>query len=471
MRVSQNLLSSVLTLAGLSVFAACKGPDLSLPMFWDELGVYGRGVIYMLDHGPGLLPSSLPPELSRGHPLFFYALFAGLLRLSGYSLEAFHSIALLISLGLIASVFVLGGRHAGPAGGLLAGAVFGMMPQVFAVACLGLPEMLLALLSLWALYAWNQSRALSYFALASLALMTKESALVIPAAAFVSLLWESGSLRSKLRKALWAWTPLISFCLFLFIQRVQNGWFFFPLHQEYISFRAEEITYRLSLLLSHVFVRQGRPVFWLLMLAGFAGVLAKSFWRGTRRKDRLLPAWERLLVIFIAGWSAFAGLNFYMDRYLLALFPPLSLLLASVWHHALPQGRWKAGMLLAIGSLAAVGFLLDWSKPAFAYDQDINYRQYLKVQQEVVNEIASCVENGEPFCASFPLYHCFEDARYGFTDPARRYEARIVPDSSTKVGGLMLPPGDPEQAAYWKQSDLRRGWEEGFFRAYVYCTK
>lgn len=471
MRISHTVIYPAAALAGLLGFAVLKWQDLALPFFWDELSVYARGVVYMVDHGPSLLPSSLPPELSRGHPLLFYALFAAILRLTGYSVEAFHAIALLISLGLIASTWLLGWRQQGPAGGLLAGAVLATMPQVFAVACLGLPEMLLALLALGSLYAWQQSRFWAYVALGSLALMTKESALVIPAATFASLLWESGPLRSKARKAAWAWAPLVPFGLFLFIQRVQNGWFFFPLHQEYISFRIEDIAHRLSLLLSHVFVRQGRPVFWLLMLAGLLGALASAFGRGGGIRGIRLPAWERLLLLFVLGWSAFAGLNFYMDRYLLALFPPLCLLLASLWHHTLPPGRWRAGALLAVGSLAAAGFLLDWSKPAFAYDQDINYRQYLQVQQAAVNELAACVEDDEPFCAPFPLYHCFEDARYGFIGPARRYAPRIAPDSSTRAGGLMLPPGDPALAAYWKPGDLRRSWDEGFVQAYVYCAK
>jgi hypothetical protein len=51
-------------------------PHLSVPYFWDELGVYSRAALYLYDHQISLLPNALPPELSRGYPLLCAALFA-----------------------------------------------------------------------------------------------------------------------------------------------------------------------------------------------------------------------------------------------------------------------------------------------------------------------------------------------------------------------------------------------------------
>ena len=39
-------------------FWTYKLRDLSLPYFWDELGVYGRAAVYLHDHALGLLPSN-----------------------------------------------------------------------------------------------------------------------------------------------------------------------------------------------------------------------------------------------------------------------------------------------------------------------------------------------------------------------------------------------------------------------------
>ena len=48
----------------------------TLPYFWDELGVYSRAAIHLYEHGPGILPSALPDELSRGHPTLIPFLFS-----------------------------------------------------------------------------------------------------------------------------------------------------------------------------------------------------------------------------------------------------------------------------------------------------------------------------------------------------------------------------------------------------------
>jgi hypothetical protein len=105
-------LSVLLMGLGLILFIWAKWSDLSLPFFWDELGVYAPGVLHLVDNGVGILPADMPPGLA--------------------------------------------------------------MPNVFAQAHLVLPEVLLALLVIWALYHYYQHRYWAYVIWASLAVLTKE---------------------------------------------------------------------------------------------------------------------------------------------------------------------------------------------------------------------------------------------------------------------------------------------------------
>ena len=85
----------------IALFFLFKLSHLHLPYFWDELGVYSRAALYMFDHQISLLPSAIPPELSRGHPLLCTVIFAAGFRILGPHVWAGHLTALLWSCGLL----------------------------------------------------------------------------------------------------------------------------------------------------------------------------------------------------------------------------------------------------------------------------------------------------------------------------------------------------------------------------------
>jgi hypothetical protein len=81
----------------LIIVAIIKIPHLYIPHFWDEAWSYSPAVQYMFEHKLGLLPSALPAEYSKGHPLLFFFLSASWMRIFGDSLVSKHSFALLVS--------------------------------------------------------------------------------------------------------------------------------------------------------------------------------------------------------------------------------------------------------------------------------------------------------------------------------------------------------------------------------------
>ena len=163
-------------------FGIYKLRDLALPYFWDELGVYARAAVYLHDHALGLLPSYLPPELSRGHPLLLAFVFGALFRVFGATPLVAHVGMLLISTGLVVSVFWIAREHWNAAVGLAAAGLLLAQPLFLAQSTLLLPEIPLALACLWAMHAFSRKKFLQSGLFIGMAIFLKETAVVLTAA-------------------------------------------------------------------------------------------------------------------------------------------------------------------------------------------------------------------------------------------------------------------------------------------------
>ena len=91
-----NALSSFLKtrwplLLVLLIFICFKIPQLHYPFYIDEGMVYGLAVKMMTQQGPSLMPGSIPPDFSRGHPLMFHFLCGLWIKCLGSSNTAIHS--------------------------------------------------------------------------------------------------------------------------------------------------------------------------------------------------------------------------------------------------------------------------------------------------------------------------------------------------------------------------------------------
>ncbi|MEZ4776939.1 MAG: glycosyltransferase family 39 protein [Bacteroidia bacterium] len=453
-----------LLLPAILVFIVGKWADLSLPFFWDELGVYGRGILHMVDHGPGMLPSSLPPELSRGHPLFFYFFFSLGGWISGFSLPFLHGMALWVTIGLFAAVYFAGKQLMGEWVGLAATLFMMVMPVVFAQATLILPEMMLALLVFLGLYTFFKKRFGWYFILCGLALLTKESAIVLPLATALFSMLTAQNLR--IRNTAIALSPLTVFALFLAVQRLQNGWWFFPYHVELVSFAPEEVIDKLGRILRFLFIAQGR---WGGMVLLLIGVI--TFAWNTRKKATTLHPFFLLAGIFFLGWLGFSSLNFYMDRYFLAFFPVTGLF-AAAGIREMSRLLEKKEIILAVPFAGVLILpLLNFTTPDFHYDVDISFRRLVNVQIQTTHFLEKEVAEGELFFANFPLYNGFLDNRYGYMQTEGSFRPTVVYHDSLRIIAIIQPPLD---AAYTIHIDPAKEiwrYEDGYSKAVVYDLK
>ncbi|MFT4970663.1 MAG: 4-amino-4-deoxy-L-arabinose transferase-like glycosyltransferase, partial [Chitinophagales bacterium] len=280
----KSYLPSIILLGSILFLWIMRWDSLTLPYFWDEMGVYGNGVQYLYQNGIGILPHSLPPELSRGHPLFFYTLHASVLKVFGNSLFVSHSFALLISSLTLISTYLLAKEFMSKI--VAAGCVFLLLSQPIFMAQSGLviPEMAIALISTLAILSFLKKEYLISALLLCTGVMIKESVILV--AAFLGFTYLLQLLRTKqliksLTRLLIFTLPLFVFLIFLLIQKSQHGWYFFPYHTDIIQEGAfSGFWERLELHYKFMFFKQGRNQ-WLI--AGVLSVLSIAFYKNSKK--------------------------------------------------------------------------------------------------------------------------------------------------------------------------------------------
>ena len=95
--LQSKIFSFLLFIIGLVTFVILRLQYHSIAFHWDEMWSYVPAVRAMHESGVSMLPSSMNPDISRGHPLFFYALNAAFLKIVGTSNSALHTLPLIIS--------------------------------------------------------------------------------------------------------------------------------------------------------------------------------------------------------------------------------------------------------------------------------------------------------------------------------------------------------------------------------------
>ena len=392
-------------------FWTYKLRDLSLPYFWDELGVYGRAAVYMHDHALGLLPSDLPPELSRGHPLLLPFTFGALFRIFGATPLVAHVFMLAVSTGLVLSVFWIARWHWNATVALAAAALLLVQPLFLAQSTLLLPEVPLALACLWSMHAFSRKRYLLAGICTTLAIFLKETALVLDSVLWTMLFVEWLRSRPKLRSCLGSIlalaVPALLFGAFLLIQKRQNGWYLYPLHEEHVNFGWNALKGGLFECVNCLLVEQGRlalsvvVTLWLLLR-----VLGQR--ESERRFVRSL-AWT--FALFGIGIVVFSAGNVFMKRYLLCLLPPLAILSGRALFELV---RDQARVFLP----AVVGLCLlslgDVKSPSFNCAYDMSFRESVRLQQEATRYVEDTVGTDTPIFSNFPPIFGLEDPRYGY---------------------------------------------------------
>jgi 4-amino-4-deoxy-L-arabinose transferase-like glycosyltransferase len=399
------------------LFITFKVPDLSLPYFWDELGVYAPGALRMKDtHSIGLLPNCLPPDYSRGHPLFCFFVYAAFFKFCGDTVWVGHLLSLLIATCVLVVFYLFCKRIFGSIVALATVLLLAIQPVFYAMSAIIMPEMMLTLFIIIAIWAIVQRQWLVYLIAASLGLLTKEAAVTVPLSAAAYLFTESILEKDVLTWRRWkqigiALAPLLIFVAFLMVQKSQNGWYFFPLHTQYIRRNPWMILQRAYGLGRDTLFMQGR---WLLGRCAMLGVVLGLMMMN--RKGSVPYRAVLLITIFYCVSQLFAGTNYYLPRYNLIVIPYIAVLgaylvvtLAQLFR---PTIQW-----MAIPLFCAAAFFLAYRNldPHTWTDcHTMAYRHQLDCNKAAINWVEQQTWAHDTIAANFPIFQAISDKRNGY---------------------------------------------------------
>ncbi|MBN1143352.1 MAG: glycosyltransferase family 39 protein [Bacteroidales bacterium] len=365
-------------------FFIAKLPYLHLPFFWDEAWVYGPAVRLMANTNLSLMPDALPVGLSRGHPLLFHFLNAAWIRIFGDSLEIIHLFNLLIACILAFAIYLFGKNFFSEKIGFASAFIFCLQPVFLAQSTLVLPETMLALFSLVALYGYLRNNYITYFIFASAAVLTKETGIaVILACEILTLINEfkdaKASFRRFILKIIKMALPVIPLMVFLIIQYFTHGWFLFSEHVDFVSFDISTIYKKLIKgYLTFGFIVQGRNLLFYFALMAVAWMIYQK--KELENKHAIIA-----LVVFIMVYSFIGAVNFLTKRYMLSIIPPIILLSSGIIFQVF-KNRYVLPVMLVIYSVTQAKYINQKTN----CDHNLGFVNILIADQCMINY---CLEN------------------------------------------------------------------------------
>lgn len=406
-------------------FVIVKLNHIGVSFFWDESWVYAPALRIMAENGPSLIPDAIPLEYSRGHPLLFHFLGGVWIKIFGPSNSSMHLFALSISIGflLIARQFLSRLFSHNIAFWVLLILCF---QNIFlAQSSMVLPEMLLATLSLGAVYFYWAKNKWLYFIMAALAILTKETGILVVISivsydVFINLINKEKA-HVLIKSALTLSLPLIVLIVHMLYLKSAFGWYLYPEHTGMVNLDIISIFKRLGQVIADQILIQKRSwialPFILLYIFDilksqkffnyiflFVSVIICAFFYMKIGQQFALSNLFILLVthwmvskliieknlkeqplilffIFILAYGLFSAANFYTVRYLLStliftLIIPIYYLLE---HSALK--KFAPYYFLAIMGV----FIANLYHPKDVNDVNLTYLNYSPVQSEVVS--------------------------------------------------------------------------------------
>jgi len=299
----------------LTVFISVKIPFLSLPYFWDEAWAYGNAVNHLYENGISLLPDAAPDNFTRGHPLLLHAIVAGSMKIFGQSPFVAHTVMLFICSSFLTVLYFSLKNFAGKFNALLTVVMLILLPAFFTQSVLVLSEIFLVFLSFLMYLSYQNNKKLLYVIFASLALLIKESAVVVLFVFIVLCIIENRKNFKKIFSAdiIGLLLPFVLWSVYLIYQKSVQGWYFYPEHTSLISFSVKEMSGKFSSFSLNVFFSEGRFVWTLIVIAAFIYQFFIMKKQNSKNEIRLFL----FSALLIFSYLLFSSLNFYSSRYVL----------------------------------------------------------------------------------------------------------------------------------------------------------
>jgi 4-amino-4-deoxy-L-arabinose transferase-like glycosyltransferase len=389
---------------------------LRLPYFWDEGGYYIPAAWDFFRSGT-LIPES---TMRNAHPPLPSVLLAAWWKIAGFHILSTRLFICLVTTFALLAVFRLARMFAGDAAALAVMVLTAIYPVWFAQSTLAHADIFAAAFTLWAItfYAdrpgWTLrasvsspvTNALNTGLLFSLACLSKETAIVLPATLFAFELWlvlqASFSRRSAERSGSEAAgydaprqqqrqqtmmlaalsAPVLLLACWYGYHKARTGFMFG--NPEFLRYNATANMsfHRIGLSLWHRLVHLTVHMnLYLPVLAMSAVFLLPSRYE-EGRTFLPLPTLRMIVVLIAAQWIAFSILGgALLTRYLLPAYPLLLILCVAAWKSRVR--RWPG---IAVLSLAAFAIGCELNPPyPFAPEDNLSYRDMILVHQHAIH--------------------------------------------------------------------------------------
>ena len=365
---------------------------LHLPYFWDEAGYYVPAARDLLRTG-SLIPFTTP---SNAHPPLVMAYLALCWKVVGYAPVATRLAMLLIAAFSLLGLFRLARCVANTQVAMASTLCTALYPVFFIQSSLAQVDLAAAGLSFWGLLAYVENRRTSALIWFSLAVLAKETAILVPLALFgwevVSHLLrrQSEAFRrtpSSGSKSLALLIPILPLALWYGYHRLRTGFIFG--NPEFFRYNVQATMHPLRIalaLLMRLWQVLGYMNLYPLTLAALAAMwlppLQEKKSEGDA-KDSLRPrisldvqfAFLAVIVTQVLAMAVIGGA--VLARYMLPAVPLVIILCVSTLRRRV---RWWPGVI-ALVLLALVAALFVNPPYGFSLEDNLAYRDYIVMHQ------------------------------------------------------------------------------------------
>jgi len=366
---------------------------LRLPYFWDEAGYYIPAAWDFFRTG-SLIPQT---TVTNAHPPLPSILLAAWWHLSGYVVSGTRTLVCMVAAAALLGLFKLARNLTNTAVAAVTVILTAIYPIWFAQSTLAHADIFAAAFTLWGLAFYldqsESSRNRNVFctaAMFSLAALSKETAIVTPAAL---ALWEAIQLlrdrdNTTLRRIHLIWTialasPILPLAAWYAFHYHRTGFVFG--NPEFLRYNATANldAYRIGLGLWHRLLHLTTHMNMFVPVVCTIALLFIPVKPDTPPAIAK-PQLKAIAVVLLANWIAFSVLGgALLTRYLLPMYPLILLVCVATWQRHLR--RWWP-----IAALSAAAFLAGiWINPpyAFAPEDNLTYRDMIVLHQRAVRYI------------------------------------------------------------------------------------
>lgn len=442
-----------------------------LPYFWDELGVYSRAAIHLYEHGPGILPSALPDELSRGHPILIPFLFSLVFKLFGCKVvvaRLFAAFIFIVGMVFLYRIFFIKVK---PSQAFLFTTLIAIQPCFLSQSVLLLPEMPLMVASMMALFYFLKGNYVGLTFSLVLALFIKESAIILP---LVIYLVDLLNQKFKLRNAFFI--LVIPFGLigsYFAIQYYQRGYVFYPLHTSLMKFDWYHIEERWLEFYYFVFESQGRyylifiwPIVFLLI--NMKSVFTKIKFTELRKISNDSNKLFVFCCLFILAGAGFSSLNYILGRYLIYIILFVYLGLIVVFNL---NTKWRILNYFFLIYLAVSGL---WYIQKTSYtDVDFSYVDHVKSCEKAIDYLNVQSNSYKKVAMGFPFNVCNWNSLSGYYKQLY-FQQKDLKDSTEMINDFYVFtfPGNMDDTIKYKgYLKLHKQIKSGYAFVNIYTNK